>query len=87
MKRKFIFAALVTLLLFTIYTLAQLIIGVVQTYLYKPQFAPNDLVLQSEVAFGFVTRSSPIVLFGSYCVITLILFALLMLKKERRARN
>lgn len=87
MKRKFVFAALGTLLLFTIYTLAQLIIGVVQTYLYKPQFSPNDLVLQSEVSFGVVMHGSPLVLIGSYCMITLIIFALLMLKKERHAQN
>lgn len=87
MKRKFVFAALVTLLLFTIYTLAQLIIGVIQTYLYKPQFSPGDLVLQSEVSFGAVMHGSPLVLIGSYCMITLIIFALLMLKKERRVHN
>lgn len=87
MKRKFIFASLATLLLFTVYTLAQLIIGVIRTYLYKPQFSPNDLVLQSEVSFGVVMHGSPIVLVGNYCIITLIIFALFMLKKERRAHN
>lgn len=87
MKHKFIFAALATLLLFTLYTLAQLLLGLIQTYFYRPQFSPNDIVLQSEVSFGVVMHGSPTMLIGSYCIITLIIFALLMLKKERRAHN
>lgn len=87
MKRKFIFAALGALLLFILYMLAKLIFGLIQTFLYRPQFAPDDFVLQSEVAFGFIVQGSPIMLIGVYIVVTLILFALLMLKKERREQN
>lgn len=87
MKRKFIFALLGALLLFILYTLLQLIFGLIQTFLYRPQFAPDDFVLQSEVAFGFIGQGSPIMLIGIYMLVTLILFALLMLKKERREQN
>ena len=81
------FASLGALLLFILYTLAQLIFGLIQTFLYRPQFAPDDFVLQSEVAYGFIVQMSPIMLIGMYILITLILFALLMLKKERREQN
>ncbi|MBD8034566.1 MULTISPECIES: hypothetical protein [Solibacillus] len=87
MKRKFISALLGALLLFILYILAQLIFGLIQTFLYRPQFAPDDFVLQSEVAFGFIIQVSPIMLIGIYMLVTLILFALLMLKKERREQN
>lgn len=81
------FASLGALLLFILYTLAQLIFGIVQTFLYRPQFAPNDFVLQSEVAFGFIVQGSPFMLIGIYMLVTLLLFALLMLKEERREQN
>ena len=87
MKRKFISALLGALLLFILYILAQLIFGLIQTFLYRPQFAPDDFVLQSEVAFGFIVQGSPFMLIGIYMLVTLILFALLMLKKERREQN
>lgn len=87
MKRKFISALLGALLLFILYILAQLIFGLIQTFLYRPQFAPDDFALQSEVAFGFIIQVSPIMLIGIYMLVTLILFALLMLKKERREQN
>ncbi|MBD8038260.1 hypothetical protein H9635_16015 [Solibacillus sp. A46] len=87
MKRKFMFASLGALLLFILYTLAQLIFGIIQTFLYRPQFAPDDFVLQSEVAFGFIVQRSPLMIIGIYILLTLLLFALLMLKKERREQN
>lgn len=84
MKRKFILASLATCLLFILYTLAQIITGLIQTFLYRPQFSPNDIVLQSEVTFGVVTNGSPLLIVGTFILLTLLIFGLLMLKKERR---
>lgn len=87
MKRRICFSLIGALLLHLLYFVAQLIFGLIQTYLYRPQFAPNDFILQSEVAFGFIAEWSPNLLIGSYIILTLLIYALLMLKKERREQN
>ncbi|MGN7478826.1 hypothetical protein ACTHOQ_13315 [Solibacillus silvestris] len=84
MKRKILFALIGALLLHILYFAAQILFGIMQTLLYRPQFAPNVEVLQSEITFGVITRESPMLLFGSYLVVALLLFGLLILKKERR---
>ncbi|MER2113438.1 MAG: hypothetical protein ABS960_12165 [Solibacillus isronensis] len=87
MKRKILFAFFGALLLHILYFTAQLLIGLVQTFFYKPQFAPDTVVLQSEMAFGFVNQESPILLLGSYIGVALLIFAVLSLKKERREQH
>ena len=87
MKRKIFFSLIGALLLHVLYFIGQLVFGLIQTFLYRPQFAPNDFVLQSEVAFGLIAQGSPIVLIGSYILLTLLIFVLLILKKERREYN
>ncbi|WP_342574702.1 hypothetical protein MHH37_01460 [Solibacillus sp. FSL K6-1781] len=82
MKRKILFAFIGALLLHILYFAAQLLIGLIQTYFYKPQFAPDPVVLQSEVAFGLVNQGSAIYLLGSYIGVALLLFAILSLKKK-----
>ena len=82
MKRNFLFAFVGALLLHILYFAAQLLIGLIQTFFYKPQFAPNTVVLQSEVAFGFVNQGSPILLIGSYIGAALLIFAVLNIKKK-----
>lgn len=82
MKRNFLLAFVGALLLHILYFAAQLLIGLTQTFFYKPQFAPNTVVLQSEVAFGFVNQGFPIFLIGSYIGIALLIFAVLNIKKK-----
>ncbi|MCM3723136.1 hypothetical protein [Solibacillus isronensis] len=82
MKRKFLFAIIGALLLHILYFTAQLLIGLVQTFFYKPQFAPDTVVLQSEMTFGFVNQGSPILLLGSYIGVAILIFGVLSLKKK-----
>ena len=82
MKRKILFAFIGALLLHILYFTAQLLIGLVQTFFYKPQFAPNMVELQSEITFGFVNQGSPILLLGSYIGVALLIFAVLSLKMK-----
>ncbi|WP_339197021.1 hypothetical protein MKY27_01225 [Solibacillus sp. FSL R5-0449] len=53
MKRKILFAFIGALLLHILYYAILLLIGLVQTFFYKPQFAPDTVGLQSEMVFGF----------------------------------
>ncbi|MFL0583081.1 hypothetical protein ACH0B6_10935 [Solibacillus silvestris] len=82
MKRKILFAFIGALLLHILYFAAQLLIGLIQTFFYKPQFAPDTVVLQSELTFGFVNQGSPIFLVGSYIGVALLIYAVLSLKKK-----
>lgn len=82
MKRKILFAFIGALLLHILYFTAQLLIGLVRTFFYKPQFAPDTVELQSEVTFGFVNQGSPMILLGSYIGVAFLIFAVLSLKKK-----
>lgn len=82
MKRKILFAFIGALLLHILYYAILLLIGLVQTFFYKPQFAPDTVGLQSEMVFGFVNRGSPVFLLGSYIGVALLIFAVLSLKKK-----
>lgn len=82
MKRKILFALVGAFLLHILYFSAQLLIGIVKTFLYQPQFAPDAVVLQNEISFGVITRESPILLLGSYFVVALLIFGLINLKKK-----
>lgn len=82
MKRKILFAFIGALLLHILYFATQLLIGLVQTFFYKPQFAPDTVVLQSEMAFGFINQGSPIFLLGSYIGVAFLIFAVLSIKKK-----
>ena len=82
MKRKFLLAFAGALLLHILYFAVQLLIGLIQTFFYKPQFAPDTAVLQSELAFGFISQGSPIILLGSYMGVALLIFVVLNLKKK-----
>lgn len=79
MKRKILFAFIGALMLHILYFAAQLLIGLIQTLFYKPQFAPDTVVLQNEVAFGFINQGSPI---GSYIGVALLIYAVLSLKRK-----
>lgn len=82
MKRKILFAFTGALLLHILYFATQLLIGFVQTFFYKPQFAPDTVVLQSEMAFGFVNQGSLILLVFSYIGVAFLIFAVLSIKKK-----
>lgn len=82
-KTKWIAASLLALLIIVLYILGQLVIGLIQTFLYRPQFAPDDFILQSEISFGGpALHSSPLALVGGYCILTLLLLIVFTLKKK-----
>ena len=81
MKRNVLLALLGALLLHIAYFLVQLLIGIVKNFFYQPQFAPTDVILQSEVAFGFVSRGTPLFLLASYFVVALVLFMMFKTKE------
>lgn len=82
MKRKVLLAFLGALLIHIAYFLVQLLMGIVKTFLYQPQFAPDDVVLQSEVAFGLVTQGAPTILIASYFIVAFLLFMILHTKES-----
>lgn len=82
MKRKILFAFIGALMLHILYFAAQLLIGLIQTLFYKPQFGPDTVVLQSELTFGFVNQGFPIFLVGSYIGVALLIYAVLSLKRK-----
>ncbi|MEK5078918.1 hypothetical protein MKX73_08280 [Solibacillus sp. FSL W7-1436] len=82
MKRKILFAFIGALLLHILYFAAQLLIGLVQTFFFKPQFAPDTVGLQSELSFGFVNGGSAIFLLGSYIGVAFLIFAVLSIKEK-----
>ena len=86
MNRNVLLALLGALLLHIGYFLVQLLIGIVQTFFYQPQFAPTDVVLQSEVAFGFVSRGTPLFLLASYFLASLLLFMMLKTKESLKRK-
>ena len=57
------------------------LIGLLQTYFYKPQFSTEAIVLQSEVSFGGVA-ASPIT-YGSSFVIVAMLIALVLIGRKQ----
>lgn len=75
-KRNLLLALMGALLLHLIFFIAQILRGIVQTFFYQPQFAPDDVVLQSTISFGMTAQGSPAILLASYIVVALILFAL-----------
>lgn len=87
MKRNILLALLGALVLQIGYFFVQLLIGIVQTYFYQPQFAPNDIVLQSEVAFGFISQGTPLFVLASYFLATLVLFMMLKTKESFKKKG
>ncbi|AMO87649.1 hypothetical protein B857_03230 [Solibacillus isronensis B3W22] len=87
MKRKILFAFIGALMLHILYFAAQLLIGLIQTLFYKPQFAPDKVVLQNEMAFGFINQGSPIFLLGSYIGGSASYIRCTQFKKERREQH
>lgn len=82
MKRKTLFAFIGALMLHILYFAAQLLIGLIQTLFYKPQFGPDTVVLQSELTFGFVNQGFPTFLLGSYIGVALLIYAVLSIKRK-----
>lgn len=76
LKRNMLLALIGALLMHMIFFIAQILIGLVQTFFYQPQFAPDDVVLQSTISLGMTAQGSPAILLASYIVVVLILFAL-----------
>ncbi|MER2108273.1 MAG: hypothetical protein ABS949_15165 [Solibacillus sp.] len=72
-----------SIVLHVVYFLCMVAIGFAQTYLYKPQFAPNTLVLQQEVAFGYVVQL-PYVGVSFIVVAFVIGFVLIIRDRKRR---
>ncbi|MCH7320267.1 hypothetical protein LZ480_00075 [Solibacillus sp. MA9] len=88
-KRNMLFALVGALIIHIAYVLIQLLIGIIQTFFYQPQFAPNDVILQSEVAFGFMLQGAPLILLGSYFIVAVVLFTILNTKEalKRKVRG
>ena len=80
-KRNLLLALMGALLLHLIFFIVQILSGIVQTFFYQPQFAPDDVVLQSTISFGMTTQGSPAILLASYIIVALILFALFQTRK------
>jgi hypothetical protein len=57
------------------------LIGLLQTYFYKPQFSTEAVVLQSEVSFGSVA-ASPIVYVSSIIIVAIVIALVLMGRKQ-----
>ena len=68
-------------ILHIVYFLCMTAIGLAQTYFYKPQFAPNVLVLQQEIAFGYVVRFPSIGF--SLVLIAVVIWLLLQIRRKK----
>lgn len=68
--------------LHALYIVCTIGLALVRTYFYQPQFAPDVLVLQQEVAFGYVVRFPYVGL--SFFVVTMLLVGLLLIKNKRK---
>lgn len=73
-----------SVLLHAVYFLCMLAVGLAQTYLYRPQFAPNTFVLQQEIAFGYVIRFPYV---GFSFVGVALLVGIVLIVRERKKRH
>lgn len=80
-KRNMLLALLGAFVLHIVFFIVQILSGIVQTFFYQPQFAPDDVVLQSTISFGMTAQGSPAILLASYIIVALILFALFQTRK------
>ncbi|MER1986257.1 MAG: hypothetical protein ABS948_10235 [Solibacillus sp.] len=71
-----------SIVLYVVYFLCIVAIGLAQTYLYKPQFAPNTLVLQQEIAFGYVAQFPYVGV--SFIVVAFVIGFVLMIRDRKR---
>lgn len=74
-----------SLLLQIVYIGSGMVIGWIHTKRNALQFSPGDIVLQSEVAFGFII--SPVFLLISYIGIAVILAVFLVFRKLMKQRT
>lgn len=66
-----------------VYFLCMVAIGLAQTYLYQPQFAPNTLVLQQEIAFGYVAQFPYV---GVSFIVVAFVIGLVLTMRDRKKR-